>query len=313
MPTTKTQNFRIHREEKMAVTETNTKSSLHIRSNSLPSAPHPLVSQCEEHLQRLKDSEATSSTSPSSLVSHKLNGLLDLHECTDKLLQLPIKQQALAGECSEKCVDDLLEGSMKILDICITAKDCLLTSKESVRELQSVVRRRRVDGTGFTIECGKYLASRKKMKKAIRKALANLKAMKSEFVVSSSSKEDDTLSMLRILKESEEVTLRSLESLLLFVCDSKGQSKRSRWSAISKLMQPKSVACDSQESDAIEFEKVDATLQFLICHKPSSCIENLQSDMEDLEMCIQDLEIGVEHLSRKLIRNRVSLLNIFNH
>ncbi|KAK7351859.1 hypothetical protein VNO77_11602 [Canavalia gladiata] len=295
----------------MAVTETNTKSSLHTRSNSLPSAPHPLVSQYEEHLQRLKDCESVSSISSSSL-SHKLNGLLDLHDCTDKLLQLSTKQQALPLECSDKCVEDILEGSLRLLDICSIAKDFLLTSKESMHELQSVIRRRRDHQAMFTAEGGKYLASRKKLNKAIRKALGNLKAMKSEFVAFPLNKDLENLSMVAILKEAEEVTVRSLESLLLFIHDTKGQSKQSRWSAISKLMQPKRVACDSQESKTNEFEKVDAALLFFLRHKPSP-IENFPSQLENLEMCIQDLEIGVEHLSRKLIRTRVSLLNIFNH
>lgn len=172
-----------------------------------------------------------------------------------------------------------------------------------MHELHSVIRKRKGDKTIFTIEGGKYLASRNKLKKKIRKALRNLKAMKSEF---------HNFSMLSILTEAEEVTLRSLESLLLFIGDPKGQPKQSRWSAISKLMQPKRVACDSQESHTNEFDKVDEVLYSFLSHKPSS-IEYLLSRIENLEMCIQDLEIGVEHLTRKLIRNRVSLLNIFNH
>ncbi|XP_004507467.1 uncharacterized protein [Cicer arietinum] len=295
----------------MAVIETNTKISLHLRSNSLPSTSHPLVSQFEDNLQRLQSSEGTSSVSSSS-VCNKLNGMQDLHDCVDRLLKLPIEQQALALECNEKYIDDLLERSLQILDICSTAKDCLLLSKESIHELQSVIRRRGNE-TEFTIEGVKYLALRKNMKKQIRKALVNLKAMKNELVASSSkNKENNSSPIFEFLKEAEAITLCSLEHLLLFIYDPKGHSKNSRWSAISKLMQPKRTVCDSQESDTNEFEKVDATLQSLISHKPSST-ENLQSDMENLEMCIQDLEIGVEHISRKLIRNRVSLLNIFNH
>ncbi|XP_006593014.1 uncharacterized protein [Glycine max] len=94
----------------MAAIEKKTQSSLHLRSNSLLSAAHPLVSQFEEHLhplvsqfeehlQRLRGSEATSSLSSSS-VCHKLNDMLDLHDYTDKLLQLPI-EQVLAQESSQ--------------------------------------------------------------------------------------------------------------------------------------------------------------------------------------------------------------------
>ncbi|XP_061352735.1 uncharacterized protein LOC133297582 [Gastrolobium bilobum] len=295
----------------MAVIETNTKSSLHTRSNSFPSASHPLVSQFEEHLQRLKGSEATSLLSSSS-VTYKLNGMQALHDSADRLLQLPIEQEALARECKDKWIDDLLEGSLRLLDICSTAKDCLLQSKENMYELQSVVRRRKGNENEFTIEGVKYLASRKKMKKLIGKALENLKAIKNEHRASSSNKDKATLSMHSFLKEAEAVTLRSLESLLLFISDPKGHSNHSRWSAIPKLMTPKRAVCDSRESNTNEFEKVDTALQSLTSHKPSS-IENFLTHMENLEMCIQDLEIGVENLSRKLIRNRVSLLNIFSH
>ncbi|KAJ1428187.1 hypothetical protein SESBI_09193 [Sesbania bispinosa] len=292
--------------------ETNTKNSLHIRCNSLPSAPHPIVSQFQEHLQRLKASEATTtSSSSSSSISHKLRGLQDLHDYADKLLQLPTTQQALALECSDKWVDDLLEGSLRLLDICNTAQDCLLKSKENMHVVQSVIRRKGA-GIEFTVEGGKYLASRKNMKKAIQKALGNLKGIKNDLMVSSSNKENETLSILGILKEAEAVTVKLLESLLLFVSDPKGQSKKSRWSTISKLMQPARVTCDSQESDTNEFVKVDAALQSFIGHKSLS-VEDFHSQMENLEICIEDLEVDVEHLSRQLIRTRVTLLNIFTH
>ncbi|XP_058750466.1 uncharacterized protein LOC131623476 [Vicia villosa] len=295
----------------MAVIETNTKSSLHLRSNSLPSAPHPLVSQLEDNLQRLKSSEGACSASSSS-VCNKLIGMQDLHDCIDNLLQLPIEQQTLVQECNEKSVDDLLEGSLRILDICSIAKDFLLISTESIHELQSIIRRRGNE-TGFTVEGAKYMALRKSMKKQIRKALVNLKSMKNELISSSSNnKENNSSPMLQSLKEAESITLNSLEHLLLFISDPKGQSKNGRWSAISKLMHSKRVVCDFQESDTNEFAKVDAALQPLISNK-LTCTENVQSQLENLEMCIQDLEIGVERMSRKLIRNRVSLLNIFNH
>ncbi|WJX51424.1 hypothetical protein P8452_37624 [Trifolium repens] len=281
----------------MAAIETNTKISLHLRSNSLPSAPHPLVSQFEDNLQRLKSSEGASSVSSSS-ICNKLNSMQDLHDCIDNLLQLPIEQQTLAQECNEKSVDELLERSLKILDICSTAKDLLLLSKQNMHELQSVIRRRGIK-TGLTLEGVKYLALRKNMKKQIRKALVNLKSMKNELIASSSP-------MLGFLKEAEAVTLCSLEHLLLFITNPKGHSNNRRWSAISKLMHSKRAVCDSHESETNEFEKVDAALK-------SSSSENFQSHVENLEMCIQDLEIGVEQISRKLIRNRVSLLNIFNH
>ncbi|KAI9124019.1 hypothetical protein K1719_005319 [Acacia pycnantha] len=221
----------------MAAIETNTKSSMHIRSNSFPSAPHPILSQFEGHLNRLKSSEAASS---SSSISHKLSGLQDLHDFTDKLLQLSTIQQSLARECDKKSVDQLLEGKRSRTPV--------------------------------------------------------------------SYKEE------RILKEARDVTVNSLESLLLFICDPKGQLKQSKWPRISKMMmmQAKRIACDSEESKANEFENVDAALESLIGRKHSS-MEDFQNHLGNLEVCSQDLEIGVEGLSQQLIRTRVQLLNIFNH
>ena len=180
---------------------------------------------------------------------------------------------------------------------------------ESVHEIQSSIRRKRGTESGFTFEAAKYLTSRKNMKKMIQKALGIMKLMKIDVMVSSENKENDMLSML---KEAEALTVRTLQSLLHFIYP-KIQSKQSKWSAISKLMQPKRVICDSKNSDTNEFEKVDGALKSLITQKPTSSIDNFQSHMEDLEMCIQDLEVGVECLSRQLIKTRVSLLNIFNH
>ncbi|XP_058750548.1 uncharacterized protein LOC131623551 [Vicia villosa] len=295
----------------MTVFEANIKSSLHLRSNSLPSTPHPLVSQFEDNLHRLKSVESTSTVSSSS-ICNKLNGAQDMQDCIDKLLQLHFEKLALAQECNKNCVDDLLEGSLRILDISSIAKDCLLLSKENIHELQSVIRRRGND-TRFKVEGEKYMALRKNIKKQIRKALLNLKAMKHELMASSSNnKNHNSSTMFGILKEAELVTLCSLEHLLLFISDPKGCTKYRRWSTISKLMHSKRAVCDSLESEPNEFKKVESYLQSLIIYESSST-ETFQSHMEDLEICIQDLEIGVEQISRKLIRNRVSLLNIFNH
>ncbi|XP_028752861.1 uncharacterized protein LOC114712478 [Neltuma alba] len=216
----------------MAAVESNPKISLHARSNSFPTAPHPHVSRFQEHLNRLKSSE---SAATSSSLTHKLSGLQDLQDSSDKLLQLSTTRQVLAQDCSQKWVDELLDGSLRLLDICSTAKDCLVMSKESVYEVQSATRRRGAEAA-FTVGAGNYLASRKNVKRAIRNALGNIKGITNGLTVSSEAKENDTLSML---KQAEAVTVSTLESLLYFISDPKGQSKQSRWSAISKLTKPK--------------------------------------------------------------------------
>ncbi|KAM5562709.1 hypothetical protein ABKV19_017759 [Rosa sericea] len=113
----------------------------HTRSNSFPLRSHPIIQEVDEHLCRLRSSESTSTSS--STISHKLSGLQDLHDCVDRLLQLPLNQQALAQEKHQKCANELLDGSLRLLDVCSTAKDALLQTKECMQNLQSIIRRRR--------------------------------------------------------------------------------------------------------------------------------------------------------------------------
>ncbi|WRX13737.1 Protein BPS1 [Theobroma cacao] len=114
--------------------------------NLLPSRPHPLIPQIDEHLCRLKSNEAASSSSPS--IHEKQNGLRDLYELVDSLLQLPLTQKSLAQKCNDKQVNELLNGSLRLLDVCGVAKDALLQAKEDAQELQSILRRRRGDEAG---------------------------------------------------------------------------------------------------------------------------------------------------------------------
>ena len=93
----------------MAASPVNPKSHQHTCSNSLPTRTHPLISEFNDQLSKLRDFEKTSPSSTS--IFQKLNGLQDLHERVDKLLLLPFTQ-ALAQEqrnglrfaCSWMCV-----------------------------------------------------------------------------------------------------------------------------------------------------------------------------------------------------------------
>ncbi|KAE8687057.1 GBGE184-like protein [Hibiscus syriacus] len=102
----------------------NQKSSFHARSNSLPSTPHPLIPQVEEHLCRLKSNEAATS---SSSITDKSNSLRDLYELVDGWLQLPSTQNSLVKNSND---NQLLNGSLRLLDVCGLAKDALLQVKE---------------------------------------------------------------------------------------------------------------------------------------------------------------------------------------
>ncbi|CAN1770843.1 hypothetical protein LINPERHAP1_LOCUS11719 [Linum perenne] len=272
-------------------------TSFHARSNSLPSdRQHPLVSELDDQVCRLRQSEATTS---SSSIYHKLNSLQDLYDCVDQLLQLPLTQQTIV----QKSFSELLDGSLRLLDLCSTAKDALSQIKESVFELQSAIRRRQGGRQGDLVaETKRYLNSRKIVKKAIQKALKGIENKKS-----TSSNNVEAISMLR---EAESIVVEVLESLLSFI--SQSNSKSTSWSLVSKLMASKK---NEVSANTNEFAEVDACLKTSTsnaCLKTSKSSEEIQAHLKNLQPCIQDLEEGVESLFRCLIKTRASILNVHN-
>ena len=292
----------------MAASPVNQTSLHHFRSNSFPTRAHPLISEFNNQLSRLRCSEATSSSSAS--LSQKLISLQDLNDCVDNLLLLPFAQ-ALDQEQNRKWFNELLDGSLRLLDVCGIARDALLQTKECTHELQSTMRRRQGSKMEIAREVEKYSASRKVIKKAMQKAL---KGMQTKL----NSKKNEDLAIVSLLKELEAVTILVFESLLTFIAAPKLQSKSSSWFVVSKLVHTKRIACEGEETDAIEFEKVDLALQTLISHKTSKSdysihVQNVQNAMGRLQSSIQDVEEVLECLSRHLVKTRVSILNIHNH
>jgi hypothetical protein len=226
-----------------------------------------------------------------------------LYDSVDKFLQLPLTQQGLAQQRNQKCVDELLEGSLRLFDTCNSTQDALLQSKEFIRELQSVIRRRQ---GGVDSEIRKYIASRKVVKKSIKKALRNLKGMENRRTFS-----NEEYPEIIMLREVESISLAVFESLLSFISEPKSQAKKSGWSLVSKLMNHHRRACEVEETNEIGFAMADSALQSLISCKTDKMMD-VQKKLNNLELCIEDLEDGIDGIFRRMIKTRASFLNIFS-
>ncbi|WZZ46910.1 hypothetical protein YC2023_043169 [Brassica napus] len=194
--------------------------------NNVPSMQHPQAAHVDEQLTRLRSSEVASSSSSSSIYQ-RLSNLQDLHDSLDKMLRLSITNKAL----SQVQVEKLLDGSLRILDLCNVAKDALSQMKEGLKEIQSTLQRKCGD---LSAEVKKYLATRNILKKSLQKS---------------------TNKSLVVFGEAEAVTVALFESIFSFMSGSKACRK---WSLVSKLMSQNKTTC---EAEANEFTRVDYVYQ----------------------------------------------------
>lgn len=277
----------------------------HVRSISFPSRSHPTTIRVEEELNKFKTWEASSSSTSDSICSG-LSRLEELYESVADLLNVGSTRQVLSQNRNEKCVEELLDGSVKLLDICGIARDFMLQTNEHVRPLQSALRRRKGDSSMET-SIANYTSFRKKMKKDVKKLILALKEVDKKFETSSSpavEHDDHLCAVIRVLREVCSMNISIFQSLCFFLAVLPGGSKpKSRWSMVSKLMHKGAVACEEMEESALCTLGVGADAE-----KMQIALKRLEA----LEMSINGLENGLESVFRRLIKTRTSLLNIIS-
>ncbi|KAI5647740.1 hypothetical protein M9H77_33745 [Catharanthus roseus] len=269
------------------------------RSVSLPSRSHPFMLQFDEQLSKVRASEATTSTLSS--VSSSLAYLNNSYDSIDNIFLLPHIQQALSQERQDKCAAELLDGYLRLLDVCSTTRDLFSQKKQSIHELLSALRRKDRD------DLSRYLTSRKNSKKIIQKALKELDSIRSRQSVKATEKENTTVEILSMLKEVGTTTMTMFQSLLKHL---NGRKQQTGWSLVSKLMNTRE-SKQEEEIKANELEKVDTTLHFL--KDDVEQVEDVQNQLRNILSGIETVEDDLECLFRRLIKSRVFLLNILNH
>ncbi|KAL6224416.1 hypothetical protein ACLB2K_003271 [Fragaria x ananassa] len=282
-----------------------------LRSISLPTRSHPTTARVEEELSRLQSWESTtSSASTSDSICRGLCGLEELYDCVDDLLQMASTQQLLSQHQQEKCMDELLDGSVKLLDICGITRDFMLQVKEHVFALQSTLRRRKGDSSIET-SIANYTSFSKKMKKDAKKLISQLKQADNMIVSQPLEQDQHLVAVIRVLRQVCAKNMSIFQSLLVFLAIP--VSKSNKWSLVSKLMHKGVVACESQaDINGHELDGVDSALSSLCKSAEVEKIRIARKKLEALEVCIEGLESGLESVFRRLIKTRASLLNIIS-
>ncbi|QCD89261.1 uncharacterized protein LOC114167275 [Vigna unguiculata] len=213
--------------------------------------------------------------------------LKDLHNSANSLLHSPLVRQGFVHEREEKWVDDVSESSLRMLEVCGISKDLLLQVKEHLQELQFTLRRASIGDEGIEEKitaCNRY---RKKLKKETLKCLKWLKkGIKSERTVSPMNEQKLVL-VVDVLREVRVTSISIVESLLSLVSSPWLDSKSGKRSFRSKFVRV-SVHCSD-----------DAMV-----------IQSANKRLAGVRMAIEDLEVELECIFRRLIHTRVLLLNI---
>ncbi|KAG5623230.1 hypothetical protein H5410_008448 [Solanum commersonii] len=258
----------------------------HIRSVSFPGRSHPTTQRVEEELNKLKSLEV--SVAPAA-VTNGLLGLEKLYKCIDDLFNLPQTLQALSQNLHAKWLDDLLDKSVRLLDLCGTIRELVSQCKENVRDLQSSLRRRKGDSTtDDSVE--RFTSFIKKIKTDAKRLVSTLKQMDQvTAVLVLLDADQDALPAIRAIKEANAACLSTFQMLLSFLCVPLLKPKLSKWSLLSRLVNKERIV-------------------------PLVLEENMSLDakLENFEAYLVSFEDGLEATFRCLIRCRSSLLNVLS-
>ncbi|KAJ4963867.1 hypothetical protein NE237_023806 [Protea cynaroides] len=242
------------------------------------------------------------------MLHSNFNALRNLHDYANDLLQLPATGYLLIHHRHEKWVDQVAEGSLRILDICATTRDVLLLVRDHLQDLQSAFRRRSVvSGLENKINTSNF--SRKKMKKEMLKCLQSLKQMKSNYVPSPVS---NLSVVVDVIQQVQVTTISILDSLLSFMSMSRVKASSNRRSFIFKIMPVKRVASAPEENVMGGMVRLDTAFSVLHGNNFNLCDKTATKQLEMWKKGIEDLEVELEYMFKRLIQTRVSLLNILN-
>jgi len=206
----------------------------HQRSTSLPSFSYSTELNVEQELQTLK----AQTSSPSTTIGTACDGsrrLGDVYSSIEEMMCLP-SNQALTGQ--RKMVEEELEKSLVLIDLCNTMQESLAELKTSVQELCLVLKRR--DSVSAQLKIESFVRLAKKTQKPLKKTTSKATA------------EVCSCRVVKLLAEGRETAVSLLETTSLLLPKQIGSPIASKWSLVSKKFQKTRVICEEQQLQALE-------------------------------------------------------------
>ncbi|KAM3293415.1 hypothetical protein ACQJBY_036774 [Aegilops geniculata] len=202
----------------------------HQRSASLPSIAHSSESKVDVELQRLK----SCISSPSATIVTMCGGyarLGDIYKSIEEIMDLPSNQVGLSFPQNKKMVEEELERSLVLIDLCNSMQENLSGLKMSTQELVL----KRGDDAAVQLKVESFIRLAKQAQKPFKK-------------ITSSKAVAEDCRLVRVLAEAREMSVSLLESTSHLLLKQFTAKKGSKWS----LVQKRKVVCEEEQLQVLE-------------------------------------------------------------
>ncbi|XP_076927398.1 uncharacterized protein LOC143590948 [Bidens hawaiensis] len=270
------------------------------RSISLPTRLHPTYLRVEAELNKLRAWEvrygSSSETLTANTIQAGLGGLSEVYRCVEELVYSSFTQR---GELLE----DALDHSVKLLDACGIIKDAQQKMQEQALCLQLSLRKRGQESR-VEDEISSYLRLRKKLGKEVLSCTRSLKRSERKFEAVPSLKDYHSKMEVKVFRELNLMTSRILRTLMVFLSSPRSTIKNTRGgcSFVSKLW-PK----EKMKKIVSEVGSIDVAP---FCVHDTEDMTMAHRKLEHLVMSLGSTHAGLDVVFRRLIRYRVSILNV---
>ncbi|RCV32240.1 hypothetical protein SETIT_6G242600v2 [Setaria italica] len=204
----------------------------HLRSSSLPSSPRSNKARVEQQLESLK----TIISSPSATIETMCNGLkrlISIYNGIEEMICTPSNQVSLCQTLQRKAVEEELERSLVLLDLCNIMQESFTNLKMIIQELFLSLKR----GDDAAAQVRAYIQLTKKAHKQFKK------------VFKKTTSDEKDCKVVMVLEEARLITT----SLLEFTsCLLSKQFEMPRRSVISKTFQKGKLVCEEEQLQALE-------------------------------------------------------------